>query len=914
MISLLLQPGSLVFVVACCFCFCLGWNSITNNTARGVVVVQGFSTIPPTTPLFSYRCSLCHRQPQHHLRSLFLASQPQQQAQQQADSDDGTRGALSEEIRQELQSLEETLSRENSNRPTPTMDRRDRTTHTTTTTTTSSTSSEEPSAARNPTRKGRRRQRPGRSSSLEEEEEEPSTDRERRRRRRQQQQQQQQNQSLFGTVPDSVTTIGTKATNIAKRKTMQAWDGLKEMTYYDDDDDNDIYLNNRRSARRQRQNSPPPPPRRSQNDSYYFQEEYDDDLPAEPKDQNDAQDNDDDDDDYYESFSNPRHRERTPDSGSERRKSPSPTKNEDDNNAEEPTKPLNTTPIKVILKQLDNQGITYPPNASRQQLLDLLEKNTQKDIDDNGNENGYYGSAPNDNGNGNGNGKWKGVWTKTSKVASKSVRSIPRKVSIAKDRAAKAVQDKANQLFENEQQQHEQNSKEKNIDRVPFVDAVIEDFSKVVDDDDSDDYDDHTKRRRRRRSKREPFGNDVIIEVESMSDNWRNSRRTKMPPSQRRRRPRPTTADYYSGPSSSSSSSRRPSSARRRTRQPRPSGYYDPSYSDPTASSSSSYEENNPSQLLLPPSQMAGKKRQRSQNPNEQRKIYSPYVGDESSYGDDGYRYQDSLDGVGNFMSNTMETFLWGRPDYSPGPHRKKSGQSSHQKQRRGHAHHPRRSGHWKDRMEEQFDYVMGIHPDGKHYKRWSEQEYQDEAQATGTDSVSYARGKKSKRRNNSQQQQQQPYWDKEESLLSLLFGTGESMLQKNSLLYRSNSIFQSGSLVRLSRNIFQSFGVVGGALARWASVRGSLPQPVVVVGAMSAFLSARPGRRFRSVAVALLALRVVGELLHGYMYEDADFFEDDQDDEYEEYDDADYEDDEDDEDSNTVHSESSSTRDGDGL
>lgn len=69
-----------------------------------------------------------------------------------------------------------------------------------------------------------------------------------------------------------------------------------------------------------------------------------------------------------------------------------------------------------------------------------------------------------------------------------------------------------------------------------------------------------------------------------------------------------------------------------------------------------------------------------------------------------------------------------------------------------------------------------------------------------------------------------------------------------------------------------QSLLLVSTYVCRWASVRGTIPQPVVVIGTVASFLSARPRYRLRTVVVALLALRTVGELLHGYAYGDEDW------------------------------------------
>ena len=67
------------------------------------------------------------------------------------------------------------------------------------------------------------------------------------------------------------------------------------------------------------------------------------------------------------------------------------------------------------------------------------------------------------------------------------------------------------------------------------------------------------------------------------------------------------------------------------------------------------------------------------------------------------------------------------------------------------------------------------------------------------------------------------------------------------------------------------------------------------MVSVLSVGLSARPGRRFQTIVLSVLALRMLGELLHGYMYDDLDF--EDGDDDYEKYDNDEDDDDDDDKD-----------------
>lgn len=50
------------------------------------------------------------------------------------------------------------------------------------------------------------------------------------------------------------------------------------------------------------------------------------------------------------------------------------------------------------------------------------------------------------------------------------------------------------------------------------------------------------------------------------------------------------------------------------------------------------------------------------------------------------------------------------------------------------------------------------------------------------------------------------------------------------------------------------------------------MPQPIVVMGVTSAFLCARPRKRLWAVSLSLIAMRTVGELIHGYVYGDEDW------------------------------------------
>jgi hypothetical protein len=64
-------------------------------------------------------------------------------------------------------------------------------------------------------------------------------------------------------------------------------------------------------------------------------------------------------------------------------------------------------------------------------------------------------------------------------------------------------------------------------------------------------------------------------------------------------------------------------------------------------------------------------------------------------------------------------------------------------------------------------------------------------------------------------------------------------------------------------------------SICRWASCRGSIPQPIVVFSLFASLLSAPRKKRWMIVGVTLIALRTCAEMIHGYMYGHDDWEED---------------------------------------
>mmetsp|Transcript_1368 Transcript_1368/g.2357 ORF Transcript_1368/g.2357 Transcript_1368/m.2357 type:complete len:110 (+) Transcript_1368:75-404(+) len=63
-----------------------------------------------------------------------------------------------------------------------------------------------------------------------------------------------------------------------------------------------------------------------------------------------------------------------------------------------------------------------------------------------------------------------------------------------------------------------------------------------------------------------------------------------------------------------------------------------------------------------------------------------------------------------------------------------------------------------------------------------------------------------------------------------------------------------------ISRSALTSLAI----LCRWAGVRGTIPQPVVVTTVFAMLVSSQRGQRMASVTLTVLALRLLGEFIHG--------------------------------------------------
>ena len=243
-----------------------------------------------------------------------------------------------------------------------------------------------------------------------------------------------------------------------------------------------------------------------------------------------------------------------------------------------------------------------------------------------------------------------------------------------------------------------------------------------------------------------------------------------------------------------------------------------------------------------------GANKQKSKPTSKERRIYSPYGQESASSFDlDG---KDALDRFGDFVADRAEELLWG-PDTNAWEDKNPQQQKSVSKAR-----------YWKDRIEEQLDYALGLHDDSEPYTSWEEMKMGKQ----GMRSDPKRQGKKS-RSGKKRTVRDKPVWEEEGNMVSLLFGRRPTGGQLAFERFMDQELGSKFLLITLFRSVSKGILTVSSYTCRWASVKGALPQPIVVLGAITAALCARPRHRLSTVVLTLLAMRTVGELLHGYVH-----------------------------------------------
>ena len=340
-------------------------------------------------------------------------------------------------------------------------------------------------------------------------------------------------------------------------------------------------------------------------------------------------------------------------------------------------------------------------------------------------------------------------------------------------------------------------------------------------------------------------------------ENWVREVRQPPPLQPRNQRPRPTMLNNQSQPTPPS---RKASKSNERSEVPNnlntiniyrlpPPENWQPKVDNLESSGQDSYRRMSQRQ----------QQQRRSVARQKPKKVYSPYKRSNTFYNTNGEKYDDRdvVDRMGDFLADTAEAVMYGKYDVVDADKSTISSSSL------------RNPKHWKDRLEESLDSMLGIHEDGGFYDNWAERFGQGQKDR-GVDNEQYdafdvAQGRRrppSKKRRRQRQRDNKPFWEEDNNLVSILFG-GRGQSFWDDIYERPHP---SGSVLFVLRASLRSFALVFGRICRWAGTHGALPQPVVVLSVSAAGLCAPSGRRLWTLVGTILVLRTAGELLHGYL------------------------------------------------
>jgi len=205
--------------------------------------------------------------------------------------------------------------------------------------------------------------------------------------------------------------------------------------------------------------------------------------------------------------------------------------------------------------------------------------------------------------------------------------------------------------------------------------------------------------------------------------------------------------------------------------------------------------------------------------------------------------------------------------------------------------HHRR---YWRDRLSQRFDKLLGLHESSKYYNSWQTQlenmEHNHPTTNTRTkrksvNAFDIARGvplethnQIHKRRNMEEDDFfKTPFWEQDGSVMNLLFGrrrNGRGKVTIKDLLQKSDK-HHNNIVTTLLQSLIRSMVILTAYTCKWASVRGALPQPIVVLGISTAALCAPKRKRILTIIMTLVSLRTLGEALHGYVYGNEDWEDD---------------------------------------
>jgi hypothetical protein len=302
-----------------------------------------------------------------------------------------------------------------------------------------------------------------------------------------------------------------------------------------------------------------------------------------------------------------------------------------------------------------------------------------------------------------------------------------------------------------------------------------------------------------------------------------------------------------------------PTSTSRSTKRPRPTTTPKPNFQTTNAGRSQAATSRLWSSSDTP--RLALRRSNAEPSIPKKKRIYSPYTSDRT------FDDSDALDRFGTFMADMADRVMWGKYDddtVAPGSPKNTTT-----------AHRETHSRHWKDRMEERMDSLLGIRQNGRYYDSWMRNEDKDRLGEEGTDAFAYARGRAKKRRKKGSDGHDKPLWEEEGNFVSLLFGRS---FGGQKLSFDDAIDGEPGQLLRFARIFFRTFLVGSSYACRWASVRGSIPQPLVVMGVSTAAICVRR-HRIQAVFLTLIAMRTIGEFIHSYTVGDEGWDQDDPDD-----------------------------------
>jgi len=284
-------------------------------------------------------------------------------------------------------------------------------------------------------------------------------------------------------------------------------------------------------------------------------------------------------------------------------------------------------------------------------------------------------------------------------------------------------------------------------------------------------------------------------------------------------------------------------------------------------------------------------RRRRDRNEGGERKIYSAWPDSEVE--------GDIIDQFGNKVADAAEAFLWGDGDDDEGrarteDRRRRPNDLQKRDRRRSTSEDDAEEElppirHWRDRIADRLDAAMGVHEQGSYYQEWADRIDLDKDNKIGTDPEDWVMGKhKNQRRMGLTPEERRSsrnggrgaeqggrrgkvdkyFWSQDGTIMSALLGRTPTG-QRASVDKLFAQPLGPNVVTTLLRSAFQLSLASFANVCRWASVRGSLPQPIVVFFVSIALTCAPRGKRILSGGVTLLALRSVAEALHGYIYGD---------------------------------------------